>query len=404
MNNIQFNQHLIASEIEWLAALRQNGIQNFVFPSTKAEYWKYTRLIDFKNKEYSYATPVASDFNFDFNGYKICFENGFFNPAASELPDGVEVLPLIEAIILERCQDYLGKLALMHKAPFVALNDANLQEGVFIKISKNIKLKKPIAIINHTQGNDIWYNLRNVMVVEEGASLSLFEYFCYDGEQKSNYFSNIVNEIFIQKNACLNHYKIQKDAFYANHIALSFVDVQQGGIYNNFTLQVGANIGRNELKINLAEQEAQANVNALYKMSGWALIDNTILISHRQKNTTSNQLVKGVVDGQAKGVFQGKISIERGCDNVSGNQQHRAILLSDMAEVDVKPELEIFNDDVKCSHGSAIGKLDENAMFYLRSRGISELEAKNILIEAFLAEILDRIDDSDIKSHFLLAI
>ncbi|MFI3241901.1 MAG: Fe-S cluster assembly protein SufD [Alphaproteobacteria bacterium] len=371
------------------------NLKNFILPTVKDEYWKYTRLMELKNKDYKYSIPTQSTFDIDFNGYKIFFENGFYVAEKSNIPDNVEILPI------SKKTEYLNKIATQEE-PFVKVNNANIAEGIFVKVSQ--KVDKPIAIINHTQGDNIWYSIRNIIVVEENTSLELLEFYCYDGDVKSNYFNNIVNEVFVEQNATLNHYKIQKESFYANHIANTFVNVKKDAVYNNFTIQTGANIARNELKINLLEQGASTNFNSIYKMAGWALIDNTVQVFHNASNTQSNQFIKGVVNDQAKGVYQGKITINKDCNNVVGNQQHRAILLSESSEVDVKPELMIFNDDVKCSHGSAIGKLDEDALFYLQARGINIDDAKSLLINAFLKEIASAIQNLDIKDLFLLAI
>lgn len=407
MHNLLQNKNLIGSEINWLQALRDEGYANFAFPRAKDEYWKYTKLMDLNVSDYVVLPPFCKGkqkTQLPFEAFLIYFENGIFCPAYSNLPSGVNVVPLIEAIILNPdLKDKLGQLAEMQNNPFVALNNTYLQEGVYINIEKNIQLKKPIAIINHTDngGENIFYNIRNLVVLEEGAEAQLLECSCYEGELKSRYFGNYVNEIYVSNRAKLWHYKLQNDAFKANHIAISFVNVGRDAKYANCCLQLGANVARNETKIKLAHSGACAEVYGIYKMSGWALIDNTVHIAHLAPNTNSTQIIKGVVDGEARGVFQGKISIEKNCDNVNGNQLHRAILLSDTAEVDCKPELEIFNDDVKCSHGAATGQLDEEQLFYMKSRGIPENEAKKILIDAFLLEVFDKIENEDIKEWFL---
>ena len=190
---------------------------------------------------------------------------------------------------------------------------------------------------------------------------------------------------------------MQAEAFKAVHTTLNAVPVKAGGKYESFCLQTGANLARQETHVVLKEEQAEAEVDAVYKMNGWATLDTTTDIEHLASYTRSNQLVKGIVGGQAKGVFQGKIHIAPMAEKTEGYQLHRALLLSDTAEVDVKPELEIFADDIKCSHGAACGELDKEQMFYLQSRGIYEDDARSILIKAFADEGVNKIKDEKIR-------
>ena len=218
-----------------------------------------------------------------------------------------------------------------------------------------------------------------------------------DDASNSCYFNNIVNEIYLGAGAELNHYKFQNEACKAAHIAFNAVRIKRNGVYNGFCLQKGADLGRNETRVQLLEEEAKAEVNAAYLMNGWATLDTTTDIEHLAEKTYSSQLIKGVVGGEAKGVFQGKIRIAPNAQKTEGRQLHKALLLSDTAEIDVKPELEIYADDVKCSHGAASGELDQEQLFYLRSRGIGEEEARQMLIDAYLTDVVARVDDPEIR-------
>lgn len=409
MPNLLQDKKLIGQEITWLQNLRNLGRQKFAeqgVPSAKIEAWKYTKPRDLNADDFVMDSPVChceAISAIPFSCYQVHFINGIFNPAGSLLPDGVEVLPLIEAIILKaELRNYLGRLVDVEHQPFAALNTAYLNEGVYIHVEKNVNLKKPIVLVNHTNaGNqNLFYNLRNVIILEAGSSAILVEDYNYNGEVKSRYFGNHVNEIFLSAGAHLQHYKRQDEAFKAHHIALSAVEVKTGAFYQSFCLQKGANISRNETNVRLAESQAKAEVNAAYLMNGWATLDTTTNIEHLAPHTFSEQLVKGVVGGDAKGVFQGKIHIAKGAVKAEGKQQHRALLLSDTAEIDVKPELEIFADDVKCSHGAASGELDEAQLFYMQSRGISLADAKQILIDAYIEDVLGKIADESIREWF----
>lgn len=410
MPNLLQDKKLIGREIAWLEDLRSHGKIAFEkqgVPTAKNEAWKYTKPRDLSGDDFVVDSPCHFDEQSDtaiatlsFSCYELHFFNGIFNPEASVLPAGVEVFPLIEAILFNHdTRLFLGKLLEVEKYPFGALNNFYLNEGVFIRVEKNVTLKKPIALINHTEvgQENLFYNLRNLLIIEEGASAEFLEYYHYDGDAKSRYFVNIVNEIFVGKNAKLNHYKFQNDAFKANHIALNIAEVKTGGTYNSFTLQKGANIGRNETKVLLTAEQAKTQVNAAYLMNGWATLDTTTDIEHLSAYTFSEQLVKGVVGGDARGVFQGKIHIAPHAVKTEGKQTHRALLLSDTAEIDCKPELEIFADDVKCSHGAASGELDEEQLFYMQSRGISREEAKQILIDAYLDDVINHIENEEIR-------
>lgn len=402
---------LIGNEIPWLAALRQAGREAFAaagVPTAKTEAWKYTKPRELNADDFVMAEPETHScrpVELPFDSYQIRFENGFFSPEGSILPQGVEVLPLIEAAMFRpEARKYLGKLAEAGRHPFAALNQAYLNEGVYIRVERNVELKKPIALISHTTpgAQNLFFNLRNLIVLEENAHAVIVEYHTYDGEVKSRYFANLVNEIYLAPGAVLNHYKVQDEAFKANHVALSVAAVEQGALYNSLCLQRGANIGRNETLVKLLAEGAEAEVNAAYVMNGWATLDTTTDIEHLAPCTASRQLVKGVVGGDAKGVFQGKIHIAPGAVQTSGSQLHKALLLTDTAEVDVKPELEIFADDVKCSHGAASGELDEEQLFYMRSRGIGLEEAKQILVDAYLEEVIARAGDEKIREWIKL--
>ena len=398
---------LIGDEIPWLKEMRASGRAAFEragIPTPKTEAWKYTKPNRFLSTDFAFLPQDGSQLplqktDLPFAAYKIYFENGVFNPVFSELPEGIEVIPLIEAIMLQpSLRAKIGALADIDRHPFAALNAAYLNEGIYIHIDSNVNITKPVALIYHTVGDsqNVMYNLRNLTVIDENASVELVEYFCYDGKIKSSYLMNVVNEIYIGSGASLRHYKLQDEAYKAGHLALNAVSVNASGRYKSFCLQKGADLARNESKVILAEERASAEVDAAYIMNGWATIDTTTDIEHLKPCTHSSQLVKGVVGGQAKGVFQGKIHIAPDAVKTEGYQLHKAMLLTDEAEIDVKPELEIFADDVKCSHGAACGQLDPEQLFYMRSRGIGEEEAKQLLIDAYLNDVIAKVDNEKI--------
>ena len=405
---------LIGDEIPWLKSLRAKGQDAFILqgiPTAKTEAWKYTKPNRFFENEFSY-TPsnlvsIDKKKSLPFDCYQINFTNGVFNPFKSDLPQGIEVIPIIEAIMFKpKVREKIASIANIDENPFVALNTAYLNEGVYIYISSNVDIKKPLVIVYDTicSDRDDMFNLRNLIDVEQNSSVRIVETFSYDGKVKSSYFMNVVNEIYLAENSCLQHYKLQDEAYKAAHIAFNAVNVMAGGSYKSFCLQKGADMARNETFVLLSEEGAKADVDAAYIMNGWATLDTTTDIKHLKPHTISSQLVKGVVGGQAKGVFQGKIHIAQNAIKTEGYQLHKAMLLTDDAEVDVKPELEIFADDVKCSHGSACGELDKEQLFYMQSRGIPENEAKQMLIDAYLNDVIAKVDDEKIIEWIKLSL
>lgn len=389
---------LIDIELLQESKIRKQALEIFKslgIPSAKVEEWKYTKPKDLNADDFVLESKnIAKNFHkwsseFEIDSYKIEFLNGKLISIDEKLQSKIFIKPICE-------KKEISPLETENR--FVALNTALFSAGVLIKIPKNMELDKPIAIINKTcvANENLLSNIRNIIKVEDFAKATLIEHFCYSGDVKSVYFNNIVNEILVSANAHLKHYKFQDESFKANHISYSLVQVLENGKYDSVLFQKGANLSRCETKVLLKEVDAIANLDALYNISGWASIDTTTYVEHLSKKTFSNQVVKGVIDGNAKGIFQGKITIAKDAIHTIGNQMHRAMLLSDTAEVDCKPELEIFADDVKCSHGATSGVIDEDMLFYMCSRGINIEVAKKILIEAYLDEIISKIDDNDI--------
>lgn len=407
---------LKGADLPKLEALREKGRNSFLrqgLPTPKTEAWKYTRVRTLTGDDFVIEETTASkcsckqnktcccndqSFPLPLDAYEIRFCNGKLQNDHFHLPDGVDIYPLVEAFDDPDIFHLLNKSFDMEKFPFAALNTAYLEQGIFLCIGQNIVLDKPIAFLYHSSGEvKRFTNIRNLIVLEAGAQAEMIEYYNYSGTPKSEYFNNIVHEIYIGRNAKLRHYAVQNEAFKAVHIALTAVKVKENGNFESFCLQKGADLARRETHVILQETGAETNVNAVYMMSGWATLDTTTDVEHQAPHTRSGQLIKGVVNGQAKGVFQGKIHIVSGAQQTEGNQLHRALLLSNNAEVDVKPELEIFADDVKCSHGAACGELDAEQLFYLRSRGIGEEEARQMLIEAFVDEAFQTIKNPSIR-------
>lgn len=387
----------------WLDELRRIGRKAFAakgLPTAKTESWKYTRPRNLQVDDFvsslRYGKVSSSAPELPFSADEIVIANGSLISHPDSLPSGVTLSPLDEA------QEYLSRLSDLENYPFAALNTAYLQEGLMINIAPGTILNRPLALRYHTEPgeNNLYANFRTIILCGSGSKAEVVETFTYAGEVKSRYFNNLVTQVFLQAGAVLNHYKFQDEAFKAAHIALTAADIAEEASYNSFCLQKGADLARNETKIALRGSQARAEVNAAYMISGWATVDTTTDISHLVPETYSCQLVKGVVGGDAKGVFQGKIHIAPNAVKTEGKQLHKALLLSDRAEIDVKPELEIFADDVKCSHGAASGELDEEQLFYMQSRGIGRDEAKQILIDAYLDDVIATVKNESLRNWY----
>ena len=397
------NIALIGEDIPALAALRQKGKAAFAgFPDKKAEAYKYTPVSSCL-KEEMFSKPAhchthqnghcdCEQKHLPFDAYEILFCNGTLHEHFHYC-DGLEVSSLLDAVTDHEIGKYLNKFEL-EKFPFAALNTAFLEQGIFLRVFKDIK--KPIGLIYHTKQNG-FENIHNIVVLEKNVNAEIIEVF--EGENSIS-LTNVVNEFFVLQNATLTHYKWQNLSPQAVHIALNRVDIKADGKYQSYTLQTGSKLARDETHACLKEQNASAVVNAAYRLSAESLVDTTTDIEHLSPSTASNQIVRGVVDNQAHGVFQGKIHIAPNTFDVSGHQSHKALLLSDDAKIDVKPELEIFADDVQCSHGATSGDLSADELFYLQSRGIDEQTARTVLTSAFLKTAFEDIPNSDIKTFF----
>ena len=413
MSFLEQNITLWGEDIPWLSGLREKGFRAFNstgWPNAKTEAWKYSYFPQSVSDAYKIDTaPHHCDENCHchhheetltpFAVYPIKFCDGKLATEQFDLPTGITIKPLVEAVFDGDAKTYLAKSFDIQNFPFAALNTAYIEQGVMMIVERKTKLDKPILIeYHHHKEKPLFNNIRNIFVIESGAKASVVEYFVAD--DGARYFNNVVNEIYVRENAELNHYILQKEAFSAYHVALNSVQVRQNGIYNGFCAQSECVLSRVESYICLQQEGANAEMNGAYRLNQNGVSDITTNIRHLAPHTISNQLVKGVVGGTAKGVFQGQIHIAPDAQQTEGHQLHRALLLSDDAEVAAKPELEIFADDVKCSHGNTCGDLDSEHLFYMQSRGIPLEEAKRILIEAHIAEAFEKIKDQDIKDWF----
>ena len=405
----------------WLKQLRENGLQCFTdlggFPQSRVEEWKYTPLrslekISFISPESTQTHSLESlrkiiPHSYLHDHYVISMVDGVVYPALSHLsalPHGVMISSLHDVLKSDDqwLQTYLGCIGTMKHHPFMALNTAFIGDGVIIRIPAGIEVEKPIVVLlltsHPTLNTPRLCHPRLLIVAEAGSQATVLEHHIAD--TTSSYLANGTVEIVIEPKAQLRHYKVQQEGTQGYHLATNTIHLTKESHYHGFTLTVGGRLARNEVHVTLGGRSSHCHVNGAYLIQNQQHCDATSVITHAYPDCTSRQVYKGVIDDQAHAVFQGKIIVQPDAQKTDGYQLNQALLLSDDAQINSKPELEIFADDVKCSHGATSGALNEEALFYCRARGIDYKTARSLLIAAFVHEAIDEIDHYEIRKGF----
>ena len=402
---------LPSAELDWLGNLRQRGLASYRahgMPNRKVEAWRYTnlnRLVDAGLVAAAAAPtpaddPAAAPLELA-DAHTIGLVNGRLRAdlsALDGLPEGVSVTGLADALarapaaIAER----LGRLAAIEDGPFVALNTAYLADGAVVTVAPGTRVERPIHVVSIGLGGTAALAFHPRLLVELGADATATLVESHVG--RGTYLANVVAEIELARGAALTHVKLQDDDGVAFHLAALALEAGERASYHGFVLQAGAAIARHEAHLELAGAHGAAHLAGAYLVDGTRLVDNTTLVSHAAPDCLSRQLFKGVLDGAGRGVFQGKVLVRPGAQRTDGHQSSRALLLSPQAEIDAKPELEIYADDVKCSHGATAGALEPGTLFYLLARGIAPDVARRLLVEAFVGDAIEAIDDGAIAA------
>ncbi len=392
-------------EADWLRNLRGSALASVEakgLPTRRDEAWKYTDVGALGVAAYGAAeapvgTPPAIKSLTE--TLQLVLVNGFLvTPGPEVLPAGVSISRLDASISAELVQARLGGVLSPEGKPFVALNTASFAEGVVVRIAAGTDVETPIELISLglPGGEPVAFHPRCLVVVEAGATATLIERHC----GKGRYFSNGVVEVALADHATLRHYTLQDEAADAVHVGTLGIALGKESRYEGVVVHVGARLARHEVHAGIDGDRASFSLDGAYLGSAQQHIDNTTWVTHRAVGGNSRQVFKGVLDEQAKGIFQGKVLVERDAQKTDAHQLSKALLLSDRAEMDGKPELEIYADDVKCGHGCTVGDIDEKALFYLRARGIDEETARALLIEAFLAEVMEQIAVGPVREAF----
>ncbi|SPJ34515.1 Fe-S cluster assembly protein SufD [Kushneria phyllosphaerae] len=391
-------------EPEWLAEKRRAGashLETVGFPTRRDEAWKYTDMSRFSSLEFGQADSAELDqarldaLKLDIDACRLVFVDGLFNAELSDAAAsvGVTVTPLSQALTGDQhgLSEQLGQLTGIDFSAFTALNTALTKEGVVVNIGKGQAIETPIYLlfISRNNASPVMSHPRILVHCEAESEATLIEH--YVGEQGAANLTNVVTEIQMSPASRLSHYKLQEASQSEYHVASIQVDQRRDTNFTSHNLNLGGAVVRNDIVTDLNDENATVDLLGLFFGQDRQHIDNHTKVNHNAPRTYSNENYKGILDGRARGVFNGRVYIKRDAQQVLGYQSNANLLLSDRAEIDTKPELEIYADDVQCSHGTTTGQLDENAIFALRARGIDEQMARGLLTLAFANEVMQRI-------------
>ncbi len=409
-----------APTADWLTALRSAGIAQFEkagFPTMKDEDWHFTSVAPIADSTFHLSTAAPkitprdiTRFTFEQpDWHTIVFVNGRYSADLSSFAgeqSGIRVGSLADAIRSGKGQPehHVSKISPPSANAFTALNAAFISDGAFIEVPADTTVAKTIHLVFVSSGAGSVSHPRNVIVAARHSRCSIVE--SYVALDEEPYFTNTVTEIQLAEGARVDHYKLQREASHAFHVGTIQAHQERSSQFNSFSFATGGQLSRTNIYTTLDGEGAACTLNGLYLADGTQHIDHQTRIEHVQPNCPSREVYKGVLDGRSHGVFNGKVYVHPEAQKTDGKQSNNNLLLSPTARVDTKPQLEIFADDVKCTHGATVGRLDEMAMFYLNSRGIGREAARTLLTYAFAADVLEMIELEPLKKaleEFVLA-
>lgn len=401
----------------WLVRMRKEGLERFArlgFPTSKHEAWKHTpieglattpfRSLPETDGDKAAAAILERAAPPDMGGTRIVFVHGRYTPSLSRvgagLPDEVRVGSLAAAVQheTELVRKHLGTLA-SKEHPFVALNDAYFADGAFLHVPDGVVVEEPIHIVIAGSGGPVApaAHLRNLFLLGRNAQATVVETFV--GVADAAYYNNVVGEAHVGENASLHHLKFQQESTKAFHTATLDARLDRSASVRSVAIHTGGRLVRNEINTLIDGEGANVVLDGLYMVGGTQLVDTHTIIDHAKPHGTSREFYKGILDGQARAVFHGNVTVRKDAQKTDSDQHNRNLLLSEGALVNTTPQLLINADDVKCAHGSTIGQLDADALFYLKSRGIPDQNARNLLIYAFARELVERVALKPARAH-----
>ncbi len=405
-----------AEQYAWLNQARdtaRSALQTLPLPGKKQEAWRYTSIEEILAHKFE---PVSDDFDAlqtedvdnwllpETDAYRLVFANGRFVPALrnfDDLPEGVTLGSLRYALSHDPVSlaIWFGQTANHTEHIFTALNTALINDGLFVHIRRDVILERPIEVIHLNLGLDKPQLIqpRNLLVLERGAKAQLIER--YESSGESVYFYNAVSEILLEENATLSHYRLQQESRKAYHLQQSFLAQAAHSQYRSTYLALGGKWARHNLEVSFQAEGAECETNGLYLVGDKQLSDQHLDVKHSRPRNASLHNYRGILHGSGRAVFDGRILVDKDAQQTDAHLSNKNLLLSRNAEIDTKPQLEIYADDVKCSHGTTVGQLEPEQLFYMRSRGINTITAMKMLCLGFAGEILDRIDLPPLRDH-----
>ena len=413
------SKHLLIDEESksnhWISTLRKNAIQIFEkkgFPTKKLEDWKYLNLAPLLKPNYKINPKADEAIEYrdikkylihDIESYKIIFINGKYSSWLSESThDLYDVCILSSALTRNKYRATIKKY--FSQSPFaeeslVSLNTAFAQDGAYIHIPDNIEVEKPIQILflSVDHHSEVMHHPRNLVVIGKNSKVQIIER--HQNLSEKQVLTNSVSEIFVNSLSQVDYYKIQNDNDNSSLIDHTSVMQKENSIASVNTYSLGGKLLRNNLNFYQQGEYCESNLNGITILRGRQTADHHTLIDHKYPNGSSNELYKGIFDEKSKGIFNGKVMVHSEAQKTDAFQQNNNVLLTDTASIDTKPQLEIFADDVKCSHGCTIGQLDEEVLFYMQTRGIPIKEAKALLLYAFANEVLNKVEIPKLKTR-----
>lgn len=401
----------------WLKTIRETALANFEqmgLPGPRHEYWRHTSVKPLASQTFALATAdntpevaaedLAPYLFHSTNEHRVVFINGQFSEKHSDignLPKGTKVKTLAQAMVEDReiVEEHLAKYAPYTDGdyPFVALNTAFMEDGVFIHVPKGAVIEDVVEILFYFSSPEeaLVAHPRNLIVCGENSQVNFVE--SYAGAAGHVYFHNAVTEVVMEQSAVIQHYKIQRESEAAFHMGDHHLSQKRDSHFDSFNFAVGGRLSRSDLYVLMAEEHVETTLNGVYLGHGNQHIDNHTWMDHAKANCHSYELYKGILDGKSSGVFNGRIMVRQDAQKTDAIQSNHCLLLTDEATINTRPQLEIFADDVKCTHGATIGQLETLAVFYLQSRGIDEETARAILIAAFATEVAEVIKSVPVR-------
>ena len=406
----QFEKRPMNKELDWIRQVRREAMDSFMekgFPTARMEDWRQTNIAQVIQRNYAGALPepeIPEDFNdispYIFSGTensRLIFVNGVFSETLSKtdgLPQGVQaenIFSVCRGKNAPHLKPDFFRCNKFKKNSFTSLNTAFFGEGFYLYVPDGTVIESPIHVLYLTLSPEepVRIHPRNLFIVGKNAQVSIIE--SYAGVSSIPYFTNAVTTVFVGKNSTVDHYKIQQEAASAYHISDTQIELERNANYTNHNISFGGLLTRNELTAMLDGEGVHCVLNGLYMPKEKQHVDNRTLIVHEKPHSESHELYKGILSDESKGVFRGRILVQKDAQKTDAKQDSKVLLLSGEAEINAMPQLEIYADDVKCSHGATSGYLEDDSIFYLQSRGIPKEKARGLLTYAFACDLTNRI-------------